>query len=361
MTPGILVVDDEPASVNLLRITLGMDYTVHTATDGPAALALLARSRISPCDHRSAHAGDERHRVHRSGRSSRTRIWCASSSPATPTSSRSSRRSTPGRVYRYLTKPWNQRRAARSPCARGSKCIACRCENAAPAGGAARGQRAARVENALLKREARGASRFDEIVGASPARAHACSSWSSAWWRPRHHRADLPARPAPARSWSRAPSTRRPPAPSEPFVGENCGAIAARAARRASCSATAAGAFTGAARTARACSSWPTAARCSSTRSATPPVAAGASCCACSRRARSAASATASPITVDVRIIAATNRDLDARRRRRAASATTSSTASASSPIQHPAAARAPRGHPAARRSTSSSTASRRS
>src|SRR4029453_6849834 len=42
MPPSILVVDDEPASVNLLRITLGMDYTVHTATDGPSALGLLA-------------------------------------------------------------------------------------------------------------------------------------------------------------------------------------------------------------------------------------------------------------------------------------------------------------------------------
>ena len=40
---AVLVLDDEPSSVNLLRITLGMDYTVHTATDGETALALLAQ------------------------------------------------------------------------------------------------------------------------------------------------------------------------------------------------------------------------------------------------------------------------------------------------------------------------------
>src|SRR5262245_53466631 len=39
---SVLVVDDEPASTNLLRITLGMDYTVHSATSGEQALALLA-------------------------------------------------------------------------------------------------------------------------------------------------------------------------------------------------------------------------------------------------------------------------------------------------------------------------------
>jgi CheY-like chemotaxis protein len=39
---ALLVVDDEPASVDLLRITLGMDQRVYTATDGRTALQLLA-------------------------------------------------------------------------------------------------------------------------------------------------------------------------------------------------------------------------------------------------------------------------------------------------------------------------------
>ena len=47
--PAVLVVDDEPASVNLLRITLGIDYPVYTATDGadgaPACSPSTPRSR----------------------------------------------------------------------------------------------------------------------------------------------------------------------------------------------------------------------------------------------------------------------------------------------------------------------------
>src|SRR5262245_11584795 len=39
---AVLVVDDEPASVDLLRITMGIAYPVFTATDGATALALLA-------------------------------------------------------------------------------------------------------------------------------------------------------------------------------------------------------------------------------------------------------------------------------------------------------------------------------
>ena len=50
------------------------------------------------------------------------------------------------------------------------------------------------------------------------------------------------------------------------------------------------------------------------------------SCCACSSRASSCASAAASPCRVDVRIVAATNRDLPGRDRATAASAPTSTT-----------------------------------
>ena len=39
--PAVLVLDDEPNSVNLLRITLGMDYTVFTATSGQEGLDCL--------------------------------------------------------------------------------------------------------------------------------------------------------------------------------------------------------------------------------------------------------------------------------------------------------------------------------
>ena len=53
------------------------------------------------------------------------------------------------------------------------------------------------------------------------------------------------------------------------------------------------------------------AAPCSSTRSATSAARCRRSCCACCRRARFAASAAPRPIKVDVRVVAATNRELE--------------------------------------------------
>ena len=93
----------------------------------------------------------------------------------------------------------------------------------------------------------------------------------------------------------------------------------------------------------------PTAARCSSTRSASCRRRCRRSCCACCRSASSSASAERDAIQVDVRVVAATNRDLEAEVARRARSARTSTTGSTSSPLDAAAAARAPRGHPAAR------------
>ena len=58
-------------------------------------------------------------------------------------------------------------------------------------------------------------------------------------------------------------------------------------------------------------SSWPTAARCSSTRSASCRSRCRRSCCACCRSASSSASAASATLHVDVRVVAATNRDLE--------------------------------------------------
>ena len=96
-----------------------------------------------------------------------------------------------------------------------------------------------------------------------------------------------------------------------------------------------------------ACSRRRTAARSSSTRSATWAPASRASSCACSRTARSARSAARSRSKVDVRIVAATHKDLDGRDRG-GPLPRGSLLPAQRDPDPHPAAARAPGGHPAA-------------
>ena len=89
----------------------------------------------------------------------------------------------------------------------------------------------------------------------------------------------------------------------------NCAAIPASSSR-ASCSATRRARSPAPRSSGAASSSRRTAARCSSTRSATCRSARRPRCCACCRRARSSASAARETIKVDVRVVAATNKDL---------------------------------------------------
>ena len=44
---GILIVDDEPAILESLEMTLGADYRVHTATSGAVGLEILQREEIA--------------------------------------------------------------------------------------------------------------------------------------------------------------------------------------------------------------------------------------------------------------------------------------------------------------------------
>ena len=121
-------------------------------------------------------------------------------------------------------------------------------------------------------------------------------------------------------------STRAARAPSSPSTAPP----RRRTCSTRSCSATAAAPSPAPANTSPASSAPPPAARCSSTRSARRRSTSSPSCSASSSRARSTRSARRSRSRVDVRVIAATNADLDALVAR-AASAKTSSTASTSS------------------------------
>jgi two-component system response regulator HupR/HoxA len=165
---AILVVDDEPASVNLLRITLGMDHRVYTATDGPSGLDLLAahpdialaivdqrmpgmsgtefiQQTIDPYPHLI--------RIILTGYTDIESLIQAINA---------------GRVYRYLTKPWDRDELV-GTVQQGLELHRLAAENARLHERLKSVNAILRVENAQLRRESRERHRFDGIIGNSPA------------------------------------------------------------------------------------------------------------------------------------------------------------------------------------------------
>ena len=167
---AILVVDDEPASVDLLRITLGRDYHVHMALDGTAALETLAAHpeiALAVIDQRMPgmtgtqliQRTTERypHLIHiiLTGYTDVESLIEAINT---------------GHVYRYLTKPWNKDEL-RATIRQGLELYDLGSDNARLQRELAEANARLRVENAALKREAKGKYRFAEIVGSSQALA----------------------------------------------------------------------------------------------------------------------------------------------------------------------------------------------
>ena len=165
---SILVVDDEPASVNLLRITLGMDFTVYTATDGPAALDVLAAQPdigLAIIDQRMpGMSGTELIQRTVEPYPNLIRIILTGYTDIESLIQAINA----GRVYRYLTKPWN-RDELLATVRQGLEVWRLAADNARLQEELRVANDRLRVENAQLKREAKGRYRFDEIVGSSPA------------------------------------------------------------------------------------------------------------------------------------------------------------------------------------------------
>ena len=163
----MLVVDDEPASVNLLRITLGMDYTVHTATAGAEALDLLAAHpeiAVAIIDQRMpGMSGTELIQKTVEPYPDLIRIILTGYTDIESLIEAINA----GRVYRYLTKPWNKEElhgVVRQALAVHRLAT----DNRRLQEELRTANERLRVENTFLKREARGRYRFADIVGASP-------------------------------------------------------------------------------------------------------------------------------------------------------------------------------------------------
>jgi len=165
---AILVLDDEPSSVNLLRITLGMDYSVYTATDGGTALQLLGEHddiALAIIDQRMpGMTGTEFIQRTMEPYPDLVRIILTGYTDIDSLIQAINA----GRVYRYLTKPW-QKEELLMTVRQGLEVHWLASENRRLQDELKEANARLRAENARLKREVKGRYRFDEIIGQSAA------------------------------------------------------------------------------------------------------------------------------------------------------------------------------------------------
>ncbi len=165
---AVLVVDDEPTSVNVLRITLSRQYQVHTAGGGEEALALLEQHpeiAVAIIDQRMpGMSGTELIRRTAEPHPNLIRIILTGYTDIDSLIEAINA----GRVYRYLTKPWNKDELL------GVIRQALEVHNLASDNLRLQEElRAAyqrlRIDYGHLKQEARDRGAFDEIIGSSRA------------------------------------------------------------------------------------------------------------------------------------------------------------------------------------------------
>lgn len=164
--PAVLIVDDETASTQLLRIGLAHLHPVFTANDGEEALALLEAHpeiAVAIIDQRmpgmsgaeliaaTAERWPDLIRVILTGYTDIESLIASINS---------------GSVYRYLTKPWNADEL-RGVVAAGMELHGVRAENARLTRELRAANATLRDENVELRREARGHWNFDGILGTS--------------------------------------------------------------------------------------------------------------------------------------------------------------------------------------------------
>jgi len=164
---GILIVDDEPAILESLELTLGSDYRVHTAESGEAGLAILEREKIALIIsdqvlpsmsgveflEKAIEAAPHAIRMMLTGYADIGSM---------------SRAINEGRIYRFITKPWEPEEV-RLNVRRALEAFELATENTQLTAALADANERLRAENLFLRREVERRYGFDKIIATSRA------------------------------------------------------------------------------------------------------------------------------------------------------------------------------------------------
>ncbi|HYD48853.1 MAG TPA: sigma-54 dependent transcriptional regulator [Terriglobales bacterium] len=165
---AVLVVDDEPTSVNVLRITLSRDFQVYTAGSGEEALCQLEQHpeiAVAIIDQRMpGMSGTELIRRSVAPYPNLIRIILTGYTDIDSLIDAINA----GKVYRYLTKPWNKDELL-GVIRQGLEVYRLATENQQLLQKLEEAHRRLRIEHGHLKQEVRSRGAFDEIAGNSTA------------------------------------------------------------------------------------------------------------------------------------------------------------------------------------------------
>jgi len=164
---GILVVDDEPAILESLALTLGSDYRVHTATSGEVGLQILEREEIALIiadQVLPSMSGVEflEKAIERNPRAIRMMLTGYADIGSL------GRAINEGRIYRFITKPWEPDEL-RLNVRRALEAYELATENVQLTAALADANERLRAENVFLRREVERRYGFDQIIASSPA------------------------------------------------------------------------------------------------------------------------------------------------------------------------------------------------
>jgi two-component system response regulator HupR/HoxA len=164
---AILLVDDEPAILESLELTLGSDYRVFTAGSGAEGLEILEREEIALVivdQVMPSMSGVEflEKAIERNPRAIRMLLTGYSDIGSLTLAINE------GRIYRYLAKPWEPDEV-RLNVKRALEAFELATENTQLAAALAEANERLRAENVYLRREVERRYAFDQIIGSSPA------------------------------------------------------------------------------------------------------------------------------------------------------------------------------------------------